>query len=604
MRNTAIKRTYTEFKGVDFLNEPGLVLTTRSPDALNVWKDYTDTLGACIETRPGYRKIAQIGNRINGIYFYNHTKVILHSGNNLYVWKNFPQSPRKEELEVIYTNMNVYGRAVFNRFNGKLYINDGENYLVYDGTLKKVEGEAFIPTTTIGRKPSGGGTMFQDVNLLQSKRMNSFTSDGTSKEYFLDATLIDDTAVEVKVDDKVLTEGTDFDVNRTIGKITFKEAPKEPDLSGADNVFITFSKTILGYKERISKCNKVVIFDNRLFYAGNPEFPNTLFHSELNNPAYISDLNYYEDGASDSRIKDLVVGSSVLWVFKDLDQNNANVFYHELGFNSETGANYPAHQGNVSTGCYACGINFKDDIVYLSRNGLEGISTTNLESKQIIAHRSSMIDARMTNDGNYYEAQMTEWKGYLLILIHNKVFLADSRQKFANADNFEYEWYYWNLFHINISILKEYEGKLYLGADDGSIFVVEGTNDDGEVIQSYWTTVMDNFGYTNQLKTTNKRGGIVKVKTIPNGLVKIAKKTDKMNEYSYVTQKSANGFSFVNVDFRNFTFITSNQSYVVIKIKEKKINEMSLKFYSDELDKPFGIYSATSEAFVGGYVKK
>lgn len=215
-----------------------------------------------------------------------------------------------------------------------------------------------------------------------------------------------------------------------------------------------------------------------------------------------------------------------------------------------------------------------------------------------------MIDARMTNDGNYYDAQMTEWKGYLLILIHNKVFLADSRQKFANVDNFEYEWYYWNLFHINISILKEYEGKLYLGADDGSIFVVEGTNDDGEVIQSYWTTVMDNFGYTNQLKTTNKRGGIVKVKTIPNGLVKISKKTDKMNEYSYVTQKSANGFSFVNVDFRNFTFITSNQSYVVIKIKEKKINEMSLKFYSDELDKPFGIYSATLEAFIGGYVKK
>ena len=33
---TGIKRTYTGFTGVDFLNEPSLVDITRSPDALNV----------------------------------------------------------------------------------------------------------------------------------------------------------------------------------------------------------------------------------------------------------------------------------------------------------------------------------------------------------------------------------------------------------------------------------------------------------------------------------------------------------------------------------------------------------------------------------------
>ena len=68
---TGIKRTYADFKGVDFLNEPSLVDITRSPDALNVWKNYKDTEGTCIETRPGYRKIAQIGSKINGIYIYS-----------------------------------------------------------------------------------------------------------------------------------------------------------------------------------------------------------------------------------------------------------------------------------------------------------------------------------------------------------------------------------------------------------------------------------------------------------------------------------------------------------------------------------------------------
>ena len=49
---TGIKRVYTSFSGVDFLEEPSLVSINRSPDALNVWKNYEDTQGTCIETRP------------------------------------------------------------------------------------------------------------------------------------------------------------------------------------------------------------------------------------------------------------------------------------------------------------------------------------------------------------------------------------------------------------------------------------------------------------------------------------------------------------------------------------------------------------------------
>ena len=76
-----------------------------------------------------------------------------------------------------------------------------------------------------------------------------------------------------------------------------------------------------------------------------------------------------------------------------------------------------------------------------------------------------------------------------------------------------------------------------------------GTNDNNETIISYWTTPMDNFGYNNQLKTTNKRGGIAKIKTIQNGIIKLARKTDKSEEFKYVTQKSATGFSFVGLNF-------------------------------------------------------
>lgn len=605
MTSTSLKRTYADFRGVDFLNEPSLVATNRSPDALNVWKNYKDTQETCIETRPGYRKIAQIGTKINGIYLFNLSTAIVHSGNSLYEWSNFPSEPNEDSLRELYNNMSSNERTAFNKFGDNLYINDGSNYILYDGNqVREVKEDAFIPRTTIGRKPTGGGETLQDVNVLQPKRTNSFLADGTSTQYVLDAIGIDSTEVIAVVNDITLTEGTDFTVNRASGIVTFNTAPAQPSLAGTDNVFITFSKTVLDYEDRIKKCTKATIFDSRIFYTGNPEFPNAIFHCELNNPAYISDLSYYEDGSSDSRIKDIVVGSNVLWVFKDLDQNNANVFYHEQMLDETQGAVYPCKQGNVSTSCYARGINFKDDIVYISRDGLEGITTENIDSRQAIAHRSSLVDSKMINNSNYSDAQMVEWQGYLLILVGGEVFLADSRQKYSSLNSFEYEWYYWDISNCSPRVLKEYKDKLYIGANDGSIFIVEGTNDNEEAILSYWTTPMDNFGYDNKLKTTNKRGGIVKIKTVPNGIVKISRKINTSDEYKYITQKSLTGFDFKSLDFRNFSFVTTNQSYVILKIKEKKINEISLKFYSDEKDKPFGLFSAALEAFIGGYIKK
>lgn len=603
---TGIKRTYADFSGVDFLNEPTLVDIRRSPDALNVWKNYRDNQGGCIETRPGYRKLAQIGDRINGIYIFSLTKAVVHSGTKLYEWSNFPSEPDEEHLKVLYSDMNNK-RSSFNKLDSKLYINDGKTYLVYNGTVvSKVSNNAFIPRTTISRKAGniGGGETYQDVNVLQPKRTNSFCGDGTSKVFYLDAQNIDATSVTAKVNDVIQQENTHFTVDRANGRVTFKTAPSKPNLSGEDNVFITFSKVIDGYENRIGKCTKALLFDNRLFFTGNPDYPNAVFHSELNNPSYVSDLNYYEDGSSDSSITGMTVGNNVLWIFKNLDQNNANVFYHEPTLDLEHGKIYPTKQGNVSVGCYVDSTNFQDDIVYLSRYGLEGITTEKIDSKQAIAHRSFMVDVRMTNENNYKNAMMMEYQGYLLVLVNGKIYLADSRQKYANLDSFGYEWFFWDFSQINPSLLKEYNDRLYIGTENGSIFVLEGTNDDGEMIYSYWTTPMDNFGYSNQLKTTNKRGGIAKVKTIPNGIIKIAKRSNKSDEYKYVTKKSANGFKFSTLDFTNFSFITTDKSYLVYKIKEKKINELSLKFYSDEKDKPFGIFSSIIEAFVGGYIKK
>lgn len=590
---TSIKRQYTDFAGVDFKNNESLVNLNRSPDALNIYKDY-QAEGICIQTRPGFRKIGTIGEKINGMYVYNKTKAIVHSKNKLILWTNFPDTP---VIQVLKDDMNDT-RTSFFTSNDKLYINDGLHYLVYDGGLRDASEDAFIPTTTISRSPSGGGEEHQDINVLSPYRKNQFCADGTSKDYYVDAEGIDEVKT-VWVNDKVVT---DYTVSLELGKITFNTAPAKPVLDGQDNVVILFKKEIAEYKDRIAKCSISLSFDKRAFFSGNISYPNAIFHSELNNPTYISDLSYYQDGSSDSAIKDMCVGNNILWVFKQSNQNGGTIFYHIPTNDSLLGQIYPSKQGNVSTGCYAKCINFYDDIVFLSREGLEGI-TGNIDEEQLLSHRSSMIDNKLINENNYRESQLVEWRGYLLILVDNYIFLADSRQKFEGINGIEYEWYYWKIDKARPSILKEYDDDLYIGSNNGDIYILDGTNDNGQVIESYWTTPMDSFGYSNMLKTTNKRGGVAKIKTIPNGVIKIAERTNK-RDMRNITSKSLNGFKYDQFTYNNFSYVAKNDTYIVYKIKEKKFIEISMKFYSDELDKPFGLYGATLEAFVGGYVKR
>ena len=74
--------------------------------------------------------------------------------------------------------------------------------------------------------------------------------------------------------------------------------------------------------------------------------------------------------------------------------------------------------------------------------------------------------------------------------------------------------------------------------------------------------------------------------------------------FETIKEASTNGFDFTTLDFENFSFETGENSYVVFRIKEKKIIDISIRVFSDELDKPFGLINLVLEAFLGGYVKR
>lgn len=558
--NNLIARIYSNFRGVDFRGEE--INLVRSPDSLNVWKDYKET--ESIRTRPDLEVKESFTEPVYGIFFFkagNTDMMIVHSGTKLY---KVVDGVRTE----LYSGASAQKSDSF-IYNNTWYFKDGVNYLQYDGdTVKEVVG--YVPTTSIARKPSGGGTAHEDVNLLTGKRKNTFLADGESTEFFLDAQEIDsDFQPIVKVND---AEVSNYTVDYTAGKITFTSAPAKPLTDGQDNVSVEFKKDIDGYADRIKKCTLLQMFDNRVFFSGNKDHPNVIYHCSLNDPSYCSDLDYYNEGLDNAEVKGIVAGNNSLWVFKEPSQANTAVFYHTPTIDSEYGKIYPSTHSSIATGCVGKAINFNDDIIFFSDRGMEGMND-DVTTEQVVAHRSTLVDRKLTAEPNYKDMILEEWEGYLIAFIDNKAYLADSRAMFTNDGHNEYEWFYWELSQ-SVICTKVHSGVLYVGTYDG-VFTLTDTE---RPVTSWWTTPKDKFKYPQHLKTTNKRGCVVEA----TGDVSVYAKTEKTD------------FELIGV-YGNVT------DYLVSRIKRKKFKDIQLKFYSETR---FSLETATLECFVGGYLKR
>lgn len=551
-----VSRVYANFRGVDFRGEE--INLVRSPDALNVWKDYRET--ESIRTRPGIELKMTFDAPVHGVFFYKDFQLI-HSGTKLYKVANGEKTELYSGLREAESNSFV--------FEDIWYFKDGKNYIQYDGTtIKEVEG--YVPTTSIGRKPAGGGTTYEDVNMLTGRRINTFLADGMSFDFYLDARNLDtDFEPVVKVNDAVVDGYT---VDYTDGKISFTKAPDAPLTDGQDNVSVEFSKTVSKYKNTILNCTLLQVFDNRVFFSGNKDFPNVIWHCSLENPSYCSDLDYYKEGMDGALVTGMVAGNNALWVFREPSDANTTVFYHTPTIDSEYGKIYPSIHSSISTGCIGKAINFNDDIVFFSDRGMEGING-DVTTEQVVSHRSTMIDRKLITEENYKNMILAEWEGYLVVFIDDKAYLADSRAMFTNENHSEYEWFYWSL-EKKITSAKVEKGVLWLGTEDG----VYTLTDNSANIESYWVTPKDKFKYPHKLKTTNKRGCV-------------AEATGNVSVYAKLE----------DTDFELIGSYENVTDYFVSRIKRKKFKDIQLKFYSTTR---FSLETVTLECFVGGYVKR
>jgi hypothetical protein len=584
------------FRGLNVSGSPTEISQNQSPDMLNMTLD----LNGALNKRTGYSKVfpTSLGTgRINGLYEFKKsdgTSIFLMAwGTNLYT-----QSGNNQPVS-IYSGL-ANQKVHFFTNNGKCYIMDGINYLVYDGTTVS-QITPYIPTIQMSKPPAGGGTAYEDFNLLGNKFKDSFSGTGTDTVYQLSLTGLDSTTVTAQVGTSTVNEGTGLTVDRTNGKVTFTTAPA----LGTNNVIITAGKTVSGYAERIKNCTFSIGFggsnDTRLFIAGNPNMPEYVYRSGLLDPTYWPENGYY-------KFADKVMGFSKQYDYLVVERLSGK---HQVRYSMATDGTvtFPSKPINDEVGCIASeSIQIIDNNpVSLSKDGVYAITATNVIDENNVVHISRNIDRLLLLEASLEDAISIDFDKKYWLSLNGKVFILDYTQK-TSVSPFG-EWYIYD--NINASCLLEMGGYLYFGSNTEGIvykFVKDATsansfNDDGVAINAYWKSKALTFNADELFKTVDML--FVSINPMSKTSIDISYESD--NGSFAITDNQPIQFSlidFSSIDFSNFSFRSSQfPQEIKRKVKAKKITHFQLIITNSNLNEGLTVLSLGLKYQYGGYIK-
>ena len=246
-------------------------------------------------------------------------------------------------------------------FGADLYYLNGADYIKIGTDLSASRVEPYIPIVAVNREPDGtGGDLYQPENRLAAGKEVHFTADGASKDYYLPYKELDETELKVTVYGVEKTEGTDFTVNRTLGIVTFNEAPEAKDPIVLNGVKIICYKTDEDTINSILSCKTAIVYGGStelcVIVGGPAKQPNAYFWSGVNgksaDPSYFPFDYYNLAGAADEYITGFGKQQSMLVIFKERSIGKAyfqketidGLDYLSLPFssvNSKIGCNLP-----------------------------------------------------------------------------------------------------------------------------------------------------------------------------------------------------------------------------------------------------------------------
>ena len=513
----------------------------------------------------------------------------------------------------IYDDMND-SRSVGIPYGDRLYLLDGRTYLVfYSGTVKPVSENSYIPTVIIGRSPNGGGTPYESINLLQNKWIEQFLSDGTSTEYQLTASDLDDTAV---VCEKLKSDGTwekvaNFTVDRENGTVIFSSPIEASPVTGVDNVKITASKVRNGYVEKINQSTVCILYGiggapDRLFVGGNPSFSNMDYYSEYDDLTYFGDTSYSVLGQEDSEIIGYRIVNNRLATFFTQNSDGRNIVFRSGEFADDgSTAVFPVKNTVIGEGaigkhtfCY-----LEKEPLYLSKSGVYAVTTESYTSWKSMQLRSMYLSAKLQLEPDLKKAFAFVFRDFYMLAINGKVYILDGQQKVydrnAPFSTYQYECYLWD--NIPARILWEDGGTLWFGTDEGNVCRfhnnvdnINSYNDDGSAINAYWETpdLDGNLFFKNK---TFRYVAVRLASAVTTGIEIFAQKRGIWYKM-FDGGAKARYFDWEHINFAKFSFSSDRTPRTIGgKIKIKKVDKAKFRLQNKELNEPFGLYAFALE---------
>ncbi|MBQ2697488.1 MAG: hypothetical protein IJF59_02335, partial [Clostridia bacterium] len=367
-----------------------------------------------------------------------------------------------------------------------------------------------------------------------------------------------------------------YEVNRVLGRVTFAEAPAAPEVSGQDNLQITYEKQVPGYAERIEHCRFGASFGvggaDYWFLSGNGDHPATDWCSALRDPTYFPDLGYAQIGSESSAVTGYLRVGEDLAILKEDNAQDATIFLRGA-VEGEEGAVFPIRQGVSGVGALSyrsCG-SVRDEPLFLSRQGVFSIVSSAITTQRSLQNRSYFIDPVLCREAKLEEAVAVNWEGRYLLAVNGTCYVLDGNQRKAyrsqSVDDYVYECYHWQ--NIPARCFLAVGQDLYFGTEDGRVCRFnndqEGVlkyHDDGAAIPCEWSTKADDDGDFLRQKRLLPRGVAVQIKPYTRGSVSVLLRSEYENErevFSGVTDL----FSFDEIDFARFVFNATDRPQVL-----------------------------------------
>lgn len=605
----------TNFKGVDLSSAPAQINSARSPDAPNMICDF---LGKPIK-RTGFKFSRNYDGKINGRWEILGNEVI-HAGTKLYINNVLAYSNMKNEKSTAQT------------VGEKLYIFDGKKPIVCDGTnAVPIEEVAYVPTVFISKEPSGGGTAYEDINLISDFFTDSFfisADNANIKEFQLSFSNLKSNTVKAYVlnSDGIWvekTENTDFTVDRTNGTVTFSQAPGQGPISGEDSVLITAAATFSGYYEKVAKCNRSVAYNsagtqNRIFIAGNPDTPNMDFWCQASSPNYFPDLNYMVVGEGKNEIVGYSIIDGYLATHITPSYDGRSIILRSYSVDADDRATFPITgvlQGEEAIAPRSF-IYMETEPLFITRRGVYAITSADIDGRKYTQNRSYYINKELVANEGLSAAECGKFKQYYIIALKNKFYLIDTSQKSYTRgeplSNYQYECYLWT--GINARVLWEDDGVLWFGDENGNVcYFASDANNAGSyedysptgnrAIKAYWT--FPDFDGNVFWRNKTIRTVALELAPFPQSKVQLEKRVNGVWSSSRQWDNQLSYFAWGGINWANFTW-SGNSIYRTVTTKEKikKFDKVGFRVVCDEINKAFGIYGFSVEYTESGRYKK